>query len=49
VVNKCEYGALVDDADRGKPKYWEKSLFHCHFADHKSYLPCSRIELEAPY
>jgi hypothetical protein len=22
--------------DRGKPKYSEKNLFHCHFVHHKS-------------
>jgi len=26
-----------NDADRGKPKYWEKILPHCHSVHHKSH------------
>jgi hypothetical protein len=32
------------DTDRGKPKYSEKSLFHCHFVHHKSYKDLPGIE-----
>ena len=27
-----------NDKDRGKPKYWERNLSHCHFVHHKSYV-----------
>jgi len=32
----------------GKLKYWEKSLSHCHFFHHKSYMDWPRIETMSP-
>jgi hypothetical protein len=26
-----------NDTDRGKVRYWEKNLSHCHFVHHKSH------------
>ena len=31
--------------DRGKPKYWDKSLSQCNFVHHKSHTDWSGIEL----
>jgi len=32
------------DADRGKLKYWEKTLSQCHFVCHKSHVDRPWIE-----
>jgi hypothetical protein len=32
------------DTDRGKPKYSEKNLSHCHFVPHKSHTDWPGIE-----
>jgi hypothetical protein len=33
-----------NDGDREKPKYWEKTLSHCNFIDHKLHMDWSGIE-----
>jgi len=33
-----------DGTERGKPKYWEKDLYQCHFIYHKSHIDWFRIE-----
>jgi hypothetical protein len=29
-----------NDTDGGKPKYWEKILYQCHFVHYKSHESC---------
>jgi len=35
----------VDDTDRGKLKFSETTLFHCHFDNHETDLDSPGIEL----
>jgi len=37
-----------NDTDRGKPKYAEKTLSHCHSVHHKSHMIFSGIEYGSP-
>jgi hypothetical protein len=37
-----------NDTDRGKPKYLEKNLSHCHFVLHKSHTERPGIEPGPP-
>ena len=37
-----------NDTDRGKPKYWNKTLSQCNFVHHKSHIDLPRIEHDIP-
>jgi len=37
-----------NDTDKGKPKYWEINLFHCHCVYHSSHMDWVMIEPGPP-
>jgi hypothetical protein len=43
-VDEDESRAMVNVTDRGKPKYWEKTLSQCQFLDHKFHVDCAGVE-----
>jgi len=39
---------MLNDPDRGKPKYWEENLSHCHFVRPKTHMDWPWIEIWPP-
>jgi hypothetical protein len=48
LLNEDVYGLLVNDSNKGSPKFLERNLSQCHIFHYKSHMDWLQIEVRIP-